>query len=133
MNVVVVHIRLIITSIKRQCQLNSTQYLMIYFFYWSIKDRSHAFYRLSKIRSTCLYLSFFSCSEQCQRYIAMNTITKEKKRRRRKESSCLFLLHLSRLLLVQVCSIRRYIWSFVSFTLTYQLSSTYLNRTHLYL
>ena len=62
-------------------------------------------YRLSKIRSTCLYLSFYSCSEQCQRYAyAYVCVYLEQQPSEKRNESFLCsrsFFHLSRLLLVR--------------------------------
>ena len=62
-----------IASIERPCQFNCRRHPMMYIdLYRSFvecrrKGSSTCLYHLSKIRSTCLYLSFLSCSEQCRR------------------------------------------------------------------
>ena len=106
--------QLIKTSSTRLDQLDFMRCLTIstsFFFFLllsgkRIRSASAQPYRLSKIRSTCLYLSFYSCTEQCLKYayvcvcVSLTTTIREEKRREANRFVALFLFHLSRLLLV---------------------------------
>ncbi len=81
-NMNVDHIRLIITSIKRQCQFNSIQYLMIYFFYSTKKKSPRDHMHLSSVQDQINNFAFvllFVLWTTSKIYIYINTITKREK------------------------------------------------------